>query len=187
MKSLIKSDLSKGKILVSKPLINDDFFHNSVVFLTEYDSNGAVGFIVNKPLSLDLQDLIEDFPQFKTQLYYGGPVSSDNLYFIHRVPDKIEGSVHIIDDLYWGGNFNQVVHLINECKLDSNDIRFFLGYSGWDLSQLDNEIDDESWIIDQLENSLFESDMIKLWKNRLKQKGGDYKLWANAPQDIRLN
>ena len=187
MKALIKSDLSKGKILVSKPLINDDFFHNSVVFLTEYNTNGVVGFIVNKPVSLNLQDLIDGFPEFNTQVYYGGPVASDNLYFIHRVPEKIEGSIHITDDLYWGGNFNQVVDLIKNEDLDVEDIRFFLGYSGWDLSQLDEEIDSNSWIVDQLDDSLFDWDVIKLWKNRLNENGEEYKIWANAPQDIRLN
>lgn len=187
MKDLKKSDLSKGKLLISKPLINDDCFHNSVVLLTEYNTNGVVGFIVNKPVDLNLQDLIEGFPEFNTQIYYGGPVASDNLYFIHRVPKKIEGSIHITDDLYWGGNFNQVVSLIKNEKLDVEDIRFFLGYSGWNLNQLDEEVDSNSWIVDQLKESLFDWDVIKLWENLLNEKGDEYKIWANAPQEIRLN
>lgn len=187
MKDRPKYDLSKGKLLISKPLVNDDFFHNSVVLLTEYNTKGVVGFIVNKPIHLSLQDIINEFPEFNTQIYFGGPVASDNLYFIHRIPEKIEGSIHIKDDLYWGGNFNQVVKLIKNQELDVEDIRFFLGYSGWNLNQLDEELDSNSWIIDQLEESLFDWDVMKLWENRLNGKGDEYKIWANAPKEIGLN
>lgn len=187
MKVLNGSNIEKGKILISPPLISDDFFHNSVVFLTEYTPDGVVGFIVNKPVELSINDLIEGFPEFEAQLYYGGPVASDNLYFIHRVPDKIDGSIHIVDDLYWGGDFDQVTNLISNGELKSEEIRFFLGYSGWDVNQLDSEIDSKSWIVDKLENSLFEWDIVKLWKHCLSQKDQKYKIWANAPKDIRLN
>ena len=182
-----KSDIKKGKVLISPPLINDDFFHNSVVFLTNYSEDGVVGFIINKPVELNINDLIVDFPEFEAKVYYGGPVAPENLYFIHRAPDKIEGSIHIINDLYWGGDFNQVTKLITEGELRSEEIRFFLGYSGWDVDQLDNEIDSDSWIIDELDNSLFDWDVVKLWKKCLYEKGQKYKLWLNAPEDILLN
>ena len=181
------SNIKKGKVLISRPLINDDFFHNAVVFLTDFTEDGVVGFIVNKPVDLKINDLIIDFPKFEAQVYYGGPVAPDNLYFIHRVPDKIEGSIHIVNDLYWGGDFDQVTKLISEGEISSEEIRFFLGYSGWDVDQLDDEIDSDSWIVDELDNSLFDWDVVKLWKNYLYEKGQKYKLWVNAPVDIRLN
>jgi putative transcriptional regulator len=184
---LSKLNIKKGKVLISPPLAGDDFFHNSVVLLTEYAKEGVVGFIVNKPVELGICDLIAGFPKFEAQVYCGGPVASDNLYFIHRAPDKIEDSVHIIDDLYWGGNFDQVTKLIRDGKLKSEEIRFFLGYSGWEIDQLGNEIDSNSWIVDELDNSLFDWDVVELWKNCLYQKGQKYKIWADAPVDIRLN
>ena len=187
MKTIIKHKLNKGKLLVSQPLINDEFFHNSVVFLSDFSEEGIVGFIVNKPLNFDICDLIDDFPNFDTTIYYGGPVASDSLYFIHRVPNKITGSVHITKDLYWGGNFNQVKELIQNNELQPEEIRFFLGYSGWDKEQLDEEINSESWIVDDVEESLFDWDIQKLWKERLNKKGAKFQLWNNAPNDIRLN
>lgn len=187
MKALIKPELSKGKLLISLPLMNDDFFHNSVIFITEYNPEGVVGFIINKPLQMSLSDLIEGFPTFITKIYYGGPVASDNLYFIHRAPEKIQGSVHITDDLYWGGDFNQIEELIRTGELKPEEIRFFLGYSGWEIEQLNEEIEDDSWFVDALDQSLFEWDVMKLWKNRLELKDEKYKIWANAPSDIRLN
>lgn len=187
MKALIKPEISKGKLLISQPLINDDFFHNSVIFITEYNASGVVGFIINKPVPINLSDLIVDFPDFNTSIFYGGPVASDNLYFLHRVPHKINGSIHIANDLYWGGDFNQVKELIKLGTLNPEDIRFFLGYSGWDIEQLDNEIKEDSWFVDDIEQSIFDWDVAKLWKNRLELKDEKYKIWANAPNDIRLN
>ena len=187
MKTVIKPKLNKGKLLISQPLINDNFFHNSVVFLSEFSEDGIVGFIVNKPLNFDICDLIEGFPKFDTTIYYGGPVESDSLYFIHRVPTKITGSIHINNDLYWGGNFNQVKTLIQNNELEVEDIRFFLGYSGWDKKQLDGEIKSESWFVDEIEESLFDWDIQKLWKECLNKKGTKFQLWENAPKDIRLN
>jgi len=187
MKTIIKPSLNKGKILISQPLINDEYFHNSVVFLSDFSEDGIVGFIVNKPLNFDICDLIDDFPVFKTIIYYGGPVASDSLYFIHRVPEKIHGSVHITKDLYWGGNIEQVKNLINENELMPEDIRFYLGYSGWGKEQLEEEINSDSWIVDEAEDSLFDWDIQKLWKNKLNKNGKEFQLWDNAPKDIRLN
>tara|TARA_B110000196_G_C20813696_1_gene505888 strand:- start:79 stop:642 length:564 start_codon:yes stop_codon:yes gene_type:complete len=187
MKTIINPQLNKGKILLSQPLINDEFFHNSVVFISEYSNDGIVGFIVNKPLNFNLCDLIDSFPEFDTTIYYGGPVETDNLYFIHRVPEKITGSVHITKDLYWGGSFHQVKTLILNGELKQDEIRFFLGYSGWDKEQLDQEISSESWFVDETEESLFDWDIEKLWKDRLKIQGKEFQLWDNAPKDIRLN
>lgn len=181
-----KSSLKKGNVLISRPLLNDEYFHKSVVLLTDYHDE-VVGFIVNKPSNLYLSDVINDFPEFDSKIYYGGPVDPDNLYFIHRVPDKIEGSIPIVNDLYWGGDFNQVKKLIVENNLKSEDIRFFLGYSGWGTDQLDEEINSKAWIIDELEGSLFNWETYELWKKCMAEKEKDYEIWMGAPKDIRLN
>ena len=181
-----KTDLKKGNILISKPLLNDDYFGESVVLLTDYHKE-VVGFIINKPSDLHLNDVIEDFPEFDAHIYYGGPVAPDNLYFIHRAPEKITGSIPIVNDLFWGGDFEQVKELINKGEINATEIRFFLGYSGWDSHQLDEEIDSNSWIIDELDGSLFQWDINKLWKQCVSNNEKDYQIWIGAPKDIRLN
>lgn len=187
MKISNKLDIKKGALLIAPPLTDDDYFHNSVVLLADYSNENIVGFILNKPLDFNISDLIDDFPNFKTTLYYGGPVATDNLYFLHRVPSKIENSIHIIGDLYWGGDFNQVKDLIQNNKLTNNEIRFFLGYSGWEINQLSNELKDNLWITDEFNTSLFECDVLEIWKKRLCEKKQDYKIWVNAPKDPSLN
>ena len=105
----LKNGLKKGNILISKPMLNDDYFGKSVVLLTDYHKE-VVGPIINKPQTC-ISMIIEDFPEFDAQIYYGGPVAPDNLYFIHRVPEKIKGSIPIVNDLFWGGDFKQVQEL----------------------------------------------------------------------------
>ena len=63
-----------------------------------------------------------------------------------------------------GGKFDQVKKLINDGILSIEDIRFFLGYSGWDVDQLRDELENQSWIIDELDNSLFEWDVLNYGK-----------------------
>lgn len=180
-------NVHEGSLLISPPLTEDDFFHNSVIFLAQNSNDSVVGFIINKPIDIKINELIEDFPNIEVKIYYGGPVATDNLYFIHRAPHKIDGSKHIVSDMYWGGDFGQVRELINDGILSIDDIRFFLGYSGWDADQLRDELKNKSWIIDELEESLFDWDIVKLWEDRLCVKENKYKLWVNAPKDISLN
>ena len=61
--------------------------------------------------------------------HYGGPVEPDNLYFIHNTPKLISDSIKINDELYWGGDFEKVIELLNEGSINEENIRFFLGYS----------------------------------------------------------
>ena len=122
-------------------------------------------------------------------IYNGGPVNKDNLYYIHNLPDLIPNSIKVSDNLFWGGDFSNVKNLIKDNKIGSNNIRFFSGYSGWTLSQLNNEIKEKSWIII---NNRFNDKILKLktnefWKEEIKKLGNDYKIWSNAPENPNLN
>ena len=125
-----------------------------------------------------------DFP-----IYNGGPVEKENLYFIHKVPLLIENSVKINDKLFWGGDFNSLVKLINDKKLKSCEIKFFLGYSGWDEDQLKNELKNNSWIIAKSENieTLCFNNLNNIWKEKLEKLGGKYLLWSNSPDNPQHN
>jgi len=126
----------KGNLLVAEPSLTGDVsFNRSVVLIAEHNDEGSVGFILNKPLDYTICDLVSDI-SIPFQVFNGGPVEQDNLYFIHKVPDLIENSVEISDGIFWGGNFDKTIELINNGTITEQDIRFFLGYSGWGTSQL---------------------------------------------------
>lgn len=155
--------------------------------LTELVESNVVGFILNRPLEFTIQDLLPEInSQFK--IYEGGPVEQDNLYFVHRVPDLIPDSIAVSNGIYWGGNFSSLKKLLQNNILEATEIRFFLGYSGWGEQQLLEEIETDSWFVTENDfQNIFSVDNETLWKNKLLQKGGEYKLWANAPSDINQN
>ena len=138
---------TKGKLLIAEPsILSDSSFNRSVVLLTEHNENGSVGFIFNKPSPYTLGDLIPEINS-SMEVYFGGPVSEDNLYFVHKVPELIPGSIEIGNGIYWGGDFETIQELLTEEILSKHDIRFFLGYSGWSEMQLEDELTTTSWIV----------------------------------------
>ncbi|TDQ31218.1 YqgE/AlgH family protein [Zeaxanthinibacter enoshimensis] len=180
---------NKGNLLIAEPALTGDVsFNRSVVLLAEHNDQGSVGFILNKPLDYDISDLIAEI-HVPFQVFNGGPVEQDNLYFIHKVPHLIENSVEISDGIYWGGNFDTTVELINNKTITSKDIRFFLGYSGWASLQLDQELLSKSWIVlpNQYEASIIEKSTNAFWREKMMELGGDYVLWSNAPENPSLN
>ncbi|WP_194850419.1 YqgE/AlgH family protein [Nonlabens antarcticus] len=179
----------RGKLLVSEPrIIGDVSFSRSVVLLTDFNEDGIVGFIMNKPLDYSLSELIPEINQ-KFEVYDGGPVSQDNLYFLHRIPDLIPNSHLIQDGIYWGGDFTTVSRLINEDKIKTEDIRFFLGYSGWEHDQLQQELQSRSWVVIDNEDSdkILSDHMQDIWKNKMRDLGNGYEIWSNAPENPSYN
>lgn len=177
----------KGRLLIAEPtILNDSSFSRAIILLTEHTDNNSVGFILNRPLTYTLNDIIPEI-ECDFILYQGGPVEQDNLYFIHKVPELIPDSIEVANGVFWGGNFESLKNLLNTNQINSTDIRFFLGYSGWGKNQLEDEIELQSWFVSKnnLKNIFNEDD--DFWRNELLEKGGSYKIWANAPSDISLN
>ena len=143
-----------------------------------------MGFIINKPLNYNINEVLpeikRDFP-----LYCGGPVEQDNLFFIHNAGHLVPNSIKIDDKLCWGGDFDKVVALVNDGVLTTQDLRFFLGYSGWSNEQLEQEIASHSWVV--IENSfadqIFNLNTATLWKNQMIALGGKYVIWSNTPEN----
>lgn len=179
----------KGHLLIAEPTtLGDISFNRSVILLAEHNDEGSIGFILNKPLSYTINDLIPEIDaSFK--IYNGGPVEQDNLYFIHNIPEVIPNSVEISNGIYWGGDFETTKHLINTGKIGRNNIRFFLGYSGWSVNQLEMELQENAWIINEntLKNKLLSKASNLLWKEKIIEQGGEYVLFSNAPENPILN
>ena len=187
-KKLSELELHKGNLLIADPsILNDESFNRSIILLTEHNHQSAVGFILNRPLKYTLNDVIPDINCSFT-VYQGGPVEQDNLYFLHRIPHLISDCIQISENVFWGGDFNILKNLLINNAIKSTEIRFFLGYSGWSADQLNDEIQNQSWFVSKNDfENIFSVDNESLWKNKLIQKGGEYKIWANAPRDIHLN
>lgn len=181
--------VSAGKLLLSEPFMFDENFRRTVVLVCEHtEENGTVGLILNKPINLRLNDVVEGFPPFKSKIFLGGPVGTDTMQFVHSLGNKIENSLKLADGLYWGGNFEQLKAMMADGEITTGDVRFFLGYSGWSSGQLDEELKDNSWIIaDANASHLFETPHEQLWKVIMKEMGGVYNTMAGYPENPTLN
>ena len=178
----------KGRLLVAAPsILNDNSFNRAIILLTEHTATNSIGFILNKPLEYIINDLLPEI-DCSFNIYQGGPVEQDNLYFVHTIPHLLDNSIEVANGVFWGGDFKQLQELLNKDALKESDIRFFLGYSGWDKNQLTDELTENSWFVAENDfDNIFSNEEENLWRNKLLQKGGDYKLWVNAPDDFNLN
>jgi putative transcriptional regulator len=177
----------KGKLIIAEPFLGDRNFERSVVILCEHSEQGSFGLVLNQLTNLHLDDVMEnvygDFP-----LFLGGPVEHNTLHFIHRLGNQIAGTIDIGNGIYWSGDFDEVKTLINIGKISANDIRLFVGYSGWGIGQLDAEMKQNSWIVSETDAStIFDTPTKEFWHAVLKRMGGEYKVLSHYPTDPRLN
>jgi putative transcriptional regulator len=183
------SIIRSGNLLLAEPFMMDPHFQRSVVMLTEHDQeSGTVGFILNKPLKAKISEMVQEFPEIDSLLYYGGPVATDTLHYIHNVGELLDESIPVIRGVYWGGNFEKLKFLIDRQLIGPENIRFFVGYSGWTQGQLHEEMNIGSWILaDGDPNYIFKINALKLWKKVMDDKGHTYSVISEMPDQMTWN
>ncbi len=182
------TDIVPGLILIADPFLKDPNFLRTTVFLCEHQFEGSFGFVINRKHDVAIGDLITDLEGCSFPVYYGGPVQRDAVHFLHLCPDRISGGIEISDGIFWGGDFEQVTGLIQSKLITQNQIRFFIGYSGWGEGQLEDELKEKSWLTTNGTRSLvFHRNIDLMWQDALKQIGGEYVQLTNYPIDPQLN
>ncbi|UKJ06256.1 YqgE/AlgH family protein [Solitalea lacus] len=186
MLNLIKP--TAGKMLISEPFMSDPNFKRSVVYLTEHNEQGSVGFVLNQKTELTLNNLVDDIEEADFPVYIGGPVGNDSLHYIHTIND-LDGCVSVDNGIYWGGNFELLKILIQAGKVERNEIRFFIGYSGWGETQLQDELDENAWLVAETNKDFLfgESNERELWAHAVKSLGEKFAMIINFPENPRFN
>lgn len=180
--------LTPGDVLLSEPFMLDSNFKRSAVLLCEHADDGSIGFILNKKLEMKIDELIADFPAFDAPVYFGGPVQTDTIHYIHNIGDLLEDSREVSNGVWWGGNFEKLKFLISSELVKPENIRFFVGYSGWSESQLQEEMDASSWVIAEMHpNYLFKAKPNELWEKIMSNKGDAYSVIATLPDTATYN
>jgi len=179
---------AKGRLLLSEPFMGDYYFGRSVVLLAEHNKEGSFGVIINKPVAAKLNEVITDFPDFDAHMFIGGPVETNRLFYLHTFGNEVNDSIEILDGVFWGGDMETIKELIILGKASSDNIRFFVGYSGWGANQLDSELKRNSWVITKAEKELFfNTRPTEMWDTIMQQMGGKYRYWTKFPTDPNLN
>lgn len=187
MKSAKK--IKSGHLLLAEPFMLDPYFRRAVVLLCEHNyQEGTLGFILNKSVKMQVSELVNDFPDFKSEVYYGGPVRTDTLHYMHTIGETLVDSVHVTRGIYWGGDFEQLKLMIGAGQVSSKDIRFFVGYSGWEADQLDQEMKKGSWMVETAQQGhVFKNSYDNLWMEVLNNKGNVFSVIGQVPDFIALN
>jgi len=176
-----------GILLVAPPLSNDLYFNKTVVLLVEHNEQGSVGFVINKPTEFLADKIIQGVSKFDSKIYFGGPVQINSLHFIHKLGDQIPNTEHVTGNIFWGGDFETLYKLINVGEVNTTDVKFFLGYSGWAPGQLEKELDMNYWYMLPVEKYDIWTKPDKLWQHILTDLGLQKKLINIIPPDPSLN
>ena len=180
--------LGSGKLLISEPFLADPNFRKTVILLCEHEEEGSVGFVLNRMANFCTDEIIPGLLKFNFPIFYGGPVEENSLHFIHTCGNEIPHSLHIGNGLFWGGELEAINHLITEGKALPQNFKFFIGYSGWGVGQLESEIEQKAWWLDKLNTNIaISSEWGQIWPLAVKNLGQDFAYLANAPEDFLWN
>jgi putative transcriptional regulator len=183
-----QSIISTGNILLAEPFMQDPYFRRSVILLCEHHLHGSLGFILNKRIDMKVTDLLASFPEFDAEVYYGGPVSTDTLHYVHNVGEVLKDSVKVAEGIWMGGDFEQLKALVRNGLIEQHNIRFFIGYAGWSGGQLAEEMDIRSWIPAPVHaNYVFKSNAEDLWSKVMYNKGDVFEVISDMPEFVTWN
>jgi len=176
----------RGKLLVASPALADPNFARTVVLVTEHSEEGAMGIVLNRPsetalgeVSPDLAEVAGDGP-----IFVGGPVQPEALVLLAEFSDPAAAAWIVAADVGLASSELELTELGDVVRRG----RVYAGYSGWGESQLEAEMEVESWIVEPpLPRELFPENPDALWHDVLSRKGGQYALVARMPADPSVN
>jgi putative transcriptional regulator len=180
--------IKAGDILIAKPFLQDGHFKRSVLYICEHNNEGSLGFVINKSHGLLLRDIFPHLKNGNFPLFEGGPVSPNQLFYTHTLGTTLSDSQHVTGNVYWGGNFFQLSEMIEKGEVTANEIRFYIGYSGWGAEQLTAEIDNDMWFdIPADYHKLIEINPDEVWGEELVKINPGYKAFTDFSFDPSLN
>jgi putative transcriptional regulator len=184
-----KRKARKGRVLIADPFTDDDYFGRAVVYLCDHNSEGTFGFVLNNFIDIDLNEVAKNFPDIKSNISIGGPVQTEQIFFLHTIGKSIEGSLEVDDGIFIGGNYDQLKQKLDDGEINPSQVRFFLGYSGWSTGQLQEEIDNHSWIVAPVLSPLeiMDDKIIDIWSKYMRREGKKYDILSRSPVDFSAN
>ncbi len=185
----IRKPIKQGSLILAHPFLRDEGFSRSVCLICSHSmDDGTFGLIINKPLELNMSDLVADLSKVNKPVYKGGPVSSNSLFFIHNNELDISDAQKISDGIYWNGNFDELKEKLFLMPEKAKNVKFLLGYSGWEKGQLKKEIIEDSWIINNnVSTQMIFSNNKNLWKGIMQSMGALYKNLSTLPKNPDYN
>lgn len=161
-----------GEILYASHRLNNSYFENAVILITENNADGIFGVILNRPSRMPLSEVFNiplDVPIKERLFYSGGPVDEDMLVVL-RIMDKHSEDrkgKKILKDVELGGAWGSIENLVMQSE---EEVHLFLGYAGWQEEQLRDELERERWILYRGINS---KEILSDWVEPVAEKRRD--------------
>ncbi len=170
----------QNHLLLAMPSLNDSVFERSVIYLCEHNQHGAMGLMINKPIGVDVNELlqqmnIEDYhpiENINSQVLFGGPVTQEKGFVLHTPQPQWSNSQPLTDELMLTTSRDVLTSLGNEQAPDNFLVA--LGYAGWKRNQLEQELADNAWLTIPVDlNILFNTPHDKRWTKATESLGFD--------------
>ena len=181
----------KGSLLIANPVLPDPNFSRTVILLCNHNDQGSFGLVINRSTQLKAPDLFSDIDilrSYNTKIYMGGPVSQSMVFYLYRSSRNVIDLDEICSGVYLGSNLETLESLYLDIKNPEENIRFYLGYSGWSGGQLDGEMEQNSWLIQNANEQLVFLDSEELiWLKAVNSLGEKYQYLTKAPVNPQWN
>lgn len=188
MNTELTEAVSKGKLLVAMPKLNDPNFRQTVILLCEYGPDGALGVVLNRPTEMAVSMLMEGFQHAigEKKVYAGGPVARNGMLILCRSTETPYDSHCVFDGVFVPKDLEKIKE--DGALGESGEVRCYLGYAGWSPGQLEDELADGSWSIMPSDATLvFDADPAFLWGQMMRRLGDRWAFYATMPADLSLN
>jgi len=178
----------KGQLLLDNGRLQGSFFHRTVLLICQHDAEGAFGLVLNRKTGNRVGDaLTANMPELlkEQQLFLGGPVQPQALSYLHS--DTFLPDANVMTNLNLDHSLDNLLDL-GESFSPSQQVKVFAGYAGWSPGQLDDEMKRNTWLTHPASIELvFNKQPEELWPAILKQKGWQYRLLSDQPEDLSFN
>jgi putative transcriptional regulator len=180
----------RGHLLVAGPSLVDPNFRRSVVLVGEHGDDGAMGVVLNRPSAVSVADAVEPLATLsglddgRDAIFVGGPVQPDAIVVLGDFEEPTRAGALVFGTIGFLPGEIQDPADVGEL----NRARVFAGYAGWSPGQLEIELEEGSWIVEQaVSDDVFTEDPEGLWSAVLRRKGGPFSVLALMPPDPSMN
>lgn len=141
----------RNHFLIAMPALDDINFARTVTFVCEHNQEGAMGIIINRPLSITLDQMLQhikvkDCPQEigEMPVFLGGPVQQERGFVLHRPIGRWETTLKV-DDKMGITTSRDILDAIIQGEGPPETL-IALGYAGWGPNQLEQELAENTWL-----------------------------------------
>ena len=139
------------QFLIAMPTMADPNFSRTVTYICVHNDEGALGIIVNRPMSVALDEVFSQMNiecgaqnTREQKIFDGGPVHQDRGFILHRPLGTWDSSIHVTTEIAVSTS-RDILEAIGRGE-GPDDALVALGYAGWGAGQLEFEMGENAWL-----------------------------------------